>query len=473
MTDQEPKARSLRDLQIRKADGCDVDEEQFRVLRRENELFRAAIAYPKALLPSGVVAGMFEGADYGVGWAAAISCEKLAPVAHGDALRVESVLSEMRRIDEKRYEGQRGDLWMAQATSPPPVDLAYAIDVLAKEMIARHQLRIWRSRTGKLNEQIDKTQDILGLHAEYLTEGLGITISHDGGQIGEGIDGMPWDATVAVNPNIVKTGFPQIDRAAGGGHGRGELGVVGGGTNHGKSYFAQRYLVNQAILRQNVLYISVEDSIDLMYCRMLSDFSTPKLRPVHIRERSADPAVVAAAMDSMKRGLEGRVRYWVKKKATVSEVCNAIRRHRFMCGIDSVVVDYLQAVQPDRTSNNKTQDTSLAVNDLKRCCDDVGVALWLLSQYSREQYKDGAEPDINACKYAGDIENESELIVLLFRDDEQRLHAKMPKVKWAQAQGLRYIIDTDEGGCLGEWRDDFEEPKKREERPKGGGGRGR
>lgn len=459
----------MRDLLIAKADGQEVPEEQLRAMRREDELLRAALAYPKVILHSGVLSSMFQGADYALAWASAQAAAEAAP--SDGALATENVLAEMRRRNEQRFAGTPGTLWIGSLVNQRPVDVGYALDVLAKELIARHQIRTWKQRFEALNDQVDTTRNILGLHQEYITESVAISVAPDGGQLGELAESIPWDAHNKTNTAIVPTGFVKVDKAAGGGHGRGDLGVVGGGTNHGKSYWAQRYLRNQARLGRSVLYISVEDPLELMFCRMLADFSTPKLRPVHIRQKIADPRVVEAARLAMAAELQGRVRYVVKKKATVSEVCSIIRRHRFMAGIDSVVVDYLQAVQPDKTSNNKTQDTAFAVSDLKKCAEDCGVALWLLSQYSREQYSDGAEPSINACKYAGDIENESEIMVLLWRDEEGRLHAKLPKVKWSQAQGLRYIIQTDEAGCLLDWQDDFEEPRKRDEEPRRGGGK--
>lgn len=747
MSQENSETRCLRDLLLARADGVEVAEEAIRVLRREDELVRAALAYPRALLHVGVLPGMFSGRDYNVAWAAAQAAEQAMPAAADAPLAPENVLAEMRRLDEARFAGLAGSLWIGALVSQPPVEVGYALDVLARELVARHQLRAWRGRLSKLHEQIDTTKNVLGLHSEVITEALSISLSPDGGVVGDVPEDMPWDPVNKTNANIVPSGFVRIDRAAGGGHGRGDLGVVGGGTNHGKcmrkgtlvvmsdgfmrkvedvrvgdvllgpdggprrvlsvnqgmgdmyevrptwkgkpfvvnfdhiltlvgtggargrspwsgevvdvslrewwtwsrkkkhnfkllrasaldfcgaekgplsddpyavglnaedaqaqsmgiphafkvapmdarrellaglidahgsrnmtgfdyvtksrqladdvafvarslglaaavapswkraqagsrrqywrvtltgdavttvpcrlhrkritarkhfrnalhvgftvvptgtvetfygftldgdsrylledftithnSYFAQRYLRNQARLGRNVLYVSVEDAAELMYCRMLADFSSPKLRPVHIRQKLVDPLAVEDAKRAMAAELQGRVRYVVRRKATVAEVCSIIRRHRYQCGIDSVVVDYLQAIQPNTPTNNKAADTSFVTSDLKRCFEDCGVAGWVLSQYAREAYSDGSEPGLNSCKHSGDIENEAELMVLLWRDTDQRLHAKLPKVKWGQAQGLRYIIQTDEAGCLGEWDDDFEEPEKREEK---------
>jgi len=461
------RARSLRDLMVAKADGEAVTDAELRVMRREDELVRAAVAYPRALLNSGVLPNMFDGADYRIAWSAAYAAAAVMGPSDFGPLTAETVLAELRRRDETRFAGAAGSVWVASMVAQKPVDVGYALDVLAKEVVSRHNLRTWARRTSDLNERIDTTKDILALHEEYVTESMAISMAPDGGRIGDTFEDVAWDATSKANPNIVPTGFPKIDAAAGGGHGRGELGVVGGGTNHGKSYWAQRYLRNQAREGRKVLYVSVEDPSELMYCRMVADFSWPKLRPVFIRQKLADPVVVNRAIRDMHAELQRRVFYYVRKKATVAEVCQIIRRHRFVAGVDSVVVDYLQAIQPNKPSNNKTQDISFIVSDLKRCFEECNVAGWVLSQYGREQYKDGAEPSINACKYAGDIENEAELMCLLWRDDDRTLHAKLPKVKWAEATDAKFIIDTDEGGCLLDWRDDFstpEEPQKPQRR---------
>jgi hypothetical protein len=99
---------------------------------------------------------------------------------------------------------------------------------------------------------------------------------------------------------------------------------------------------------------------------------------------------------------------------------------------------------------------------LKKTAGDIGMALVIFSQYAREEYKDGAEPSINAFKYAGDIENESEVVVLLWRDQDDRLHCKVPKVKWAKAQALRYFIPTDpDTGNFYDWEEDFSTKEQR------------
>lgn len=449
--------RSLRELLIAKNDGEEVSEDDLRVYRREEDLIRALIAYPRVFEGSSLSAAMFQAPDYRIAYQA---IERARAVHLGDApLHPENVLAEMRRTGETRFALPAGNLWMASVRSQPSVDVVYALEVLVPEVVARHQLRIWKSRYDKLGERVASTTDLIGLHQEWITESFRVASAPDGGRLGPTLQELSWDATNRHNPNIIPTGVPEIDRAAGGGHGRGDLMVIGGGTNHGKSYFAARLLRNQARLGRACLYVSAEDPLELMQCRMYADYSDPRLRPVDIRDRSADPFIVERAIAAAAAEQRGLVHLFAARKWPIARICAVIRRHRYMAGVDLVIVDYVQAIQPNEPMHNKTQEVAFIVSELKRTANDCGIGLVLLSQYSREEYKDGQEPSLNACKYAGDIENEAEIMVLFWRDENDALHAKLPKVKWAKARDLRFIVQTDPvSGCICDWEDDFSQP---------------
>jgi replicative DNA helicase len=159
----------------------------------------------------------------------------------------------------------------------------------------------------------------------------------------------------------------------------------------------------------------------------------------------------------MREQLHGLAYLLERKKCTVSEIEQAIRLYRYALGIKMVIVDYLQAVRADddNEANNKVTETSQIVSRLKRAASDAGVALVLFSQYSRESYKGGQEPGLNACKYCGDIENESEVMVLMWRDPEGTLHAKIAKTKWSAAGNRRFIVPVDpRTGCHLPWEPD-------------------
>jgi len=182
--------------------------------------------------------------------------------------------------------------------------------------------------------------------------------------------------------------------------------------------------------------------------------------------------MAAAAALAAEQG--NRAYYADAQKWTVSAICALIRRHRYMAGIDMVIVDYLQAIQPDVPGNNRTQEVSQIVAQLKRCAVECGVALVLGTQLNREGYAENTEPSITSSKNTGDIENEAELLLLAWRDADGIMRAKLAKLKWSKSAGMRYIIPQDETtGGLGAWIDDFSPPTTRgPPMRKGSGGNG-
>ena len=456
--------RSYREALIALSEGGVVPEDKLQGLRREETLIRAAIEYPNAFAQTGVKPSYFDGPDYRFVWSAVERVRAVMP-AQG-ALDEPTLLAELRRVGgEARYGGALGVRVLRPIMVEQPVDVIYALDVLVPELLHRAALTLWKSRLSPLLGRVDNDPDVSGLYQETITEAYRIAIAPDGGRLGKTLSQLAteWDPKKAkVSSDIIPTGFPQIDKATGGGMGRGELFVIGGGTNHGKSYAAARMIRYQAKSGRSVLHVSVEDPGDLMTCRMLADYSKPKLEPKDIRERTADPVVVAAAAAAIHLEQGDRAYYADAQKWTVGAICSLIRRHRYIAGIDMVIVDYLQAIQPDTPGHNRTQEVSTIVAQLKRCAVECGVALVLMTQYAREQYKDGEEPTVNASKYSGDIENEAEGVVLLYRDSDGTLRVKVAKLKWARSAGMRYIIPQDETtGGLGAWIDDFSPPATR------------
>jgi replicative DNA helicase len=249
--------------------------------------------------------------------------------------------------------------------------------------------------------------------------------------------------------------------------------LLGDFTVTHNSFFAQRIMRQQAKLKQRCLYMSIEDSEDLMRARFFADYE-PELTPTLVRMKQVRTETVTRAIEKMAADGCDNVYFLDAKKWTVSQVCQAMRRHRYLFDIDLVIIDYLQAIQPDEESNNKVSDTALVVSQLKRCAHEIGVALLMFSQLGRDEYRNGNEPNLTSCKWAGEIENETELMVMMWRDETDVLHMKIVKCKWSKATSKRYIVHTSPSTGVIElpFEDDFEQPPEPAQKKKYGNGRG-
>jgi hypothetical protein len=473
--------RSLHDVYEAKVAGEEVPDEILRTLEREEALARSAITWPGSALKSAVRSTMFEGSDYRIFWSAAIQVyEELAKKGpEVTALNPSDVVSAMTKIAPRRFIKQAAVTWMTTLLGRPAVSLPFAQEVLIPEKVAAHHVGSFRDKTALLNSRVGHDDPVL-VYNDYLTSAAEIARVPDGGSVGPALADEV-DEPFSAAALIVPSGIGEIDKLLGGGPSRGDLVVVGGGTNHGKSYMGEQ-LAHVLPAPHRYFYLSVEDAKEIIKCRSIARFTDPPLAPVVIRSEGQgllaaeyDADSVARAKISLKQHQQDRVFVDVKRKAPLREVCQVIRRYRYQRAIDAVFVDYLQAITPDEPSGNTVEDTSVKVSTLKKLAGELGIVLYLGSQYSREAFKNGEEPGLTACKYAGDIENESEVMILFWRDDDDVLHAKLPKIKWvrrAKGGGARFFVRTHPTtGCFLRWEHDFhqQQPGPSTRRPAPGG----
>lgn len=450
---------SYRDLIQRKADGEQVSDYKLELWRREEELIRAAISYPQAYKACGIREGHFEAWLHRMAWKAYQQLIDDVPTI--ESIQPTALVSTIHRLDDQGViQLRRGQLWVDALISEAPIPPDLGLRTVVKELQQHQRLKMWRSKVTFLTGRVEKDIDLPALQADFARQGLEMSLEAQKDAVRHvPVTELPWDPATSAIVSVVRTGIQQIDDAAGGGIGRGELCAIGGGTNHGKSYVGLDLCRRQAMMGKRALYITTEDPTELAFCRLLSTFCEPRCTPVSIRTRRADPAIIQAAQQRMKEALGDRLYIEECKKPDVSKVCDTIMLYRWAYDVDLVVVDYAQAITNAEFPSNKVQEASSIVSWLKRTATDCGVALALLSQYARESYRD-TEPGLNAFKYTGDMENEAELVLLLWKDAAGTLHVKVPKVKWAKADELRYIIPTDPvNGWPGEWEDDFGGPE--------------
>jgi hypothetical protein len=467
MSDEHPEQpelpiESYRDLLQAKANGFEVDEYQLAMWRREEELVRSATYHAAQYRGCGVRPVHFDAPMHSLAWQA---ITKLLGDPQCKVIEGSVLLSEMRELDEDMAGGARGRNWISHLMSERPIPPRYGLETLVNEIRQKHTLEQWKGSFQQLCARVGRDKNVAMLQSDFVRKGIETSLeAHGNMAVKPPATEKPWDAKTVEKGSLVKLGIQRLDRVAGGGHGIGELMAVGGGTNIGKSYFARELWCLQGEQGNRALYVSCEDPEELMYCRTWAGYSSPPIAPVSIREKKADPEVVEQARMMFREKCGDRVFIEEMKKPTIDEVCFKLRTYAYAQDVKTAIVDYLQAItDPEVTNGNKVQEVSSIISKLKRCATECGVALIVFSQLARDEYRDGTEPGLNSMKYCGDIENEAELVVLMWRDGEGVLHVKVPKVKWTNSRGARFIVDIDEvTGCFVDWRDDLSAPTERE-----------
>lgn len=464
--DSLPK-ETYRDLLIARANGFETDPLELEVWRREEELIRAALAHGSKFMGCGVLPPHFMAPGHRLAWEAVMCLFEQCP--QQDYFDSSALLSTMRSLDDAFMAGRRGTHWMHAVLGDDAVSAEHGLEITVPNLLRNWRNRIWHDRMQEIGERLDIDSDFSRIEQEFVhaAANMVLEVAQDGEPI-QPSSRYHWDPTSSAQLATVPLHIPPIDEASGGGIGPGEMMSIGGGTSHGKSYSAQHIMKLQAQHEQTAGYISCEDPRELWFCRNVASYSEPPLSPKSIRMRTADPQVVYEAMAHWRAEYAEHLYDMWLLKPTVEQVCRAIRHLRYGRGVRLIVVDYIQAIRAiEEPTTNKVHEMSLVTSELKKCAKQCKIGLIVYSQYARDAYKDGREPEINAFKYCGDIENESELVAMLWRDREGQLRVKIPKSKWSMLEDKQYLIDVHEvTGCHLGWKEDLGPRPEPEDEPR-------
>ena len=213
----------------------------------------------------------------------------------------------------------------------------------------------------------------------------------------------------------VNTGVRGIDSCVHGFH-PGELVVLAADTSVGKSAMAMQWAIHAANEGKRVLVVSAE--------------MTPKelgQRAVQSQAQIPGNKLKTGCMDEQHWGQLNWYREESKKQQlhivqsapTVADI-GLLARERASCwgGLDFIVIDYLQLMRATGHGDLRTQVSEIT-RDTKALAMDMGVPIVLLSQFERGGVKFNAMPTIHNLKESGSIEQDANIIILMYQNDKE------------------------------------------------------
>jgi replicative DNA helicase len=87
--------------------------------------------------------------------------------------------------------------------------------------------------------------------------------------------------------------------------------------------------------------------------------------------------------------------------------------------IEVIVVDYLQLVRAGGDEENRVQEIATITRNLKSLARELKVVVVGLSQLSRAAGDAGAEPKLSTLRESGALEQDADVVVMLWRDREE------------------------------------------------------
>jgi replicative DNA helicase len=219
----------------------------------------------------------------------------------------------------------------------------------------------------------------------------------------------------------LRTGFTDIDSRTQGLQASDFI-VLAARPSVGKTSLALN-IAEYAAVREgkSVGVFSLEMSKEQLVLRLLS--SVTKINSFKLRSGFVDEMdfpKIAGAMETLSRA-----KIFIDDTASISvmELRTKARRLKMEHGLDLLIVDYLQLMQPGSSGreSNRVQEVSEISRGLKALARELGIPVLALSQLSRqiEMRSDSKEPRLSDLRESGAIEQDADMVIFLWRKTDR------------------------------------------------------
>lgn len=249
----------------------------------------------------------------------------------------------------------------------------------------------------------------------------------------------------------LSTGFQDFDKLTSGLHG-GEMIVIAARPSVGKTSLAMNIAEHVAVdLRLPVGVFSLEMTAESLVMRLLCSRARVNLRSVRegfLAERDF-PKLTGAA------GKLAGAPLLIDDTSGLSilQLRAKARRMAQQHGIKLFVIDYLQLLHSTaRRADNRQQEISDISNGVKALAKELKVPVIVLSQLNRDVEKRGAgeAPRLSDLRESGAIEQDADLVGLLYRDSKGKDDEDAARDADEEAMSVKLYIAKQRNGPTGE-----------------------
>ncbi len=224
----------------------------------------------------------------------------------------------------------------------------------------------------------------------------------------------------------IATGFRDLDHLLGGLH-QSDLIILAGRPSMGKTALALNIAMNVALAKQKaaggahsggtVGFFSLEMSAEQLATRLLADYTS--IESNRIRQGQIEKHEFITLSDAATTLQTLPLHVDQTGGISIAQLQNRARRLKRTCGLDLVVVDYLQLVTTNsRKNDGRVQEVSEVTQGLKALAKDLDVPVVALSQLSRQvESRDDKRPQLSDLRESGSIEQDSDIVMFVYREE--------------------------------------------------------
>lgn len=256
---------------------------------------------------------------------------------------------------------------------------------------------------------------------------------------------------------VLSTGISRLDQSLLGGLPSGYI-TIGARPSIGKSALGAEIALRPA--RDSdvpTLFISLEMSFRQFALRfMLRD---GEVQATELNNLSYTDAQLMQMIATASNHREVPMEFWHRPGANIAAIESRIRSDIARRGCKLVVIDYIQLIKAPREINDKRLQVSHVSNELARISKSLNIPIVVLAQVGRGA--EGEKPTLAHLKESGSIEEDSDIVLLLHREDRaaQQLDVyiakfrdgEMSKTDLVMRRGAVYSTEEREGNYNGDF----------------------
>ena len=218
---------------------------------------------------------------------------------------------------------------------------------------------------------------------------------------------------------VISSGFKDLDQIIDG-FKPGQLITVGAGTGVGKSAFAVNLALNITKQGYKVGLWSFEMDKEEVYQRIISNITEiSRTDKLCLEER------YNAVKEYFKEN-KHNIEVFTDRIKDLGSFYLQCRKEAIGENMKVIIIDYVQLIHLSGFSgNNRVSEIELITKTLKNIAGELGITIIILSQLSREyQKRENKQPILSDLRDSGSIEQDSNLVLFLHRQDDYPLTLK-------------------------------------------------
>ena len=202
-----------------------------------------------------------------------------------------------------------------------------------------------------------------------------------------------------------------------GGFQRSDLIIIAGRPSMGKTSLALSIARNAAVEQGAcVALFSLEMAREALVLRMLASESGVNSRRLRLGLPNEEEE--RRIMDATGRLSEASIYIDDSPQLRVVEMRSKARRLHYECGINLIIVDYLQLMQGDGRGESRVQEISFITRSLKALARELNVSVLAVSQLSRAvEWRASHIPQLSDLRESGTIEQDADVVLFIYRDE--------------------------------------------------------